>query len=29
MKILALILDFTVAKATAKSLALPAQEPEP
>ena len=29
MKILAVILDFSAAKATAKSLELPAQEPEP
>ena len=29
MKILAFIVDFGVAKATAKSLELPAQEPEP
>ena len=29
MKILAFILDFSAAKATAKSLELPAQEPEP
>ena len=29
MKVLAFIVDFASAKATAKSLELPAQEPEP